>query len=206
MKSGIYNYFLNGEPTGVSETFDIKFLPDGSKITTSIRYAKPFNTTIKVETVGRNNKLQTSKIIYQNNEINVEAIYAFSENSLQISRKLDGKTIQNESIDLSENAVFFSLMRCFQGQIILQVAENVDVTNVLVPDIQLPTDSKNLLRPTFDKRIAKLITTKDKLRVFNYLSKHYDENSEFHIDEKGLLVYYKFVQNESQTWEITLTY
>lgn len=206
MKSGIYNYFLNGEPTGVSETFDIKFLPDGSKITTSIRYAKPFNTTIKVETVERNNKLQTSKIIYQNNEINVEAIYAFSENSLQISRKLDGKTIQNESIDLSENAVFFSLMRCFQGQIILQVAENVDVTNVLVPDIQLPTNSKNLLRPTFDKRTAKLITTKDKLRVFNYLSKHYDENSEFHIDEKGLLVYYKFVQNESQTWEITLTY
>ncbi len=64
MQSGTYNYFLNGEPTGVTETFDIKILPNGSKFTTSIRDAKPFNTTIKVETIEKNDKFQECKISY----------------------------------------------------------------------------------------------------------------------------------------------
>jgi hypothetical protein len=202
MQNGTYNYFLNGEPTNISETFDIKILPNGSILTTSIRNAKLFNTTITVETSELNDRFQTCKIIHQKDKTKVDAIYAFLETNFQITRKVDGEIVQNETVVFPENAIFFPLMRCFQGQTILQVAENQDVTTVIVPDIQPNTERQNLLKPTFDKRTAKLISTKDNLRLFNYLSNHYDDNSEFHIDQNRLLVYYKFVQNEQQTWEI----
>jgi hypothetical protein len=205
MNSGIYNYFLNGEPTNVSETFDIKIMPGVSKLTTSIRNAKPFNTTITVETSELNNKFQTCNIIYQKDDTKVEAIYEFSETRFQIRRKINSEIVQDEKIIFPENAIFFPLMRCFQGQTILQVAENQDITTVIVPDIQPNTERQNLLKPTFDERTAKLISNKNNLRVFNYSSNHYDDNSEFHIDQNRLLAYYKFVQNEQQTWEIMLT-
>jgi hypothetical protein len=205
VQSGTYNYFLNGKPTNVSEIFDIRILPDSSKLTTSIRNAKPFNTTITAETSELNDNFQTCKIIYQKDETKVEAIYEFSETNFQITRNIDGEIVQNETIDFPKNAIFFPLMRCFQGQTILQVADNADVTTVIVPDIQPNTERKNLLKPTFDRRTAKLISTKDNLRIFTYLSKHYDENSEFHIEENGLLIYYKFAKSNEQIWEINLT-
>jgi hypothetical protein len=204
MNSGTYSYFLNGEPTGVIETFDIKTMPDGSKLTTSIRDAKPFNTTITVKTIEKKDKFQTCKIAYQKDELHVEADYKFTENSFQVLLKSDGKIVQDETFDLPKDAIFFPLMRCFQGNTILQVAQNQDFTTVIVPDIQPTTKFEDLLKPTFDERTAKFLRLNNNLSVFKYLSKHYNENSEFHLDKNGLLIYYKFVQSESQTWKITL--
>jgi hypothetical protein len=204
MNSGTYSYFLNGEPTGVIETFDIKTMPDGSKLTNSIRDAKPFNTIITVETIEKDDTFINCKITYQKDDSKVEADYKFAENSFQVLRKINDETVQNETLDLPENSIFFPLMRCFQGNTVLQVAENQDFTTVIVPDIKPTTKFEDLLKPTFDKRTAKLIKEGNNCFIYNYLSAHYDDNSEFHIDENGLLVYYKFVQNESQTWEISL--
>jgi hypothetical protein len=204
MQSGVYNYFLNGKHTGVTETFDIKILPDGSKQTTSIRDAKPFNTIIKVETSEQNGAFETCKIVYRKDENEVEAIYEFSETRLKIRRKIEGEIIRDETFDLPHNYVFFPLMRYFQGQTILQISQNQNTSTVIVPDIQPTTDFKNLLRSTFDERTGKLISTKDNLYVYSYLSKHYDDNSEFYINENGLLVYYKFALNETQIWEVKL--
>ncbi len=204
MNSGIYNYFLNGEPTGIIETFEVKILPDGSSVTTSSRNATPYNTTITVKTISKKNKFYVCKIAYQKDENKMDANYEFSETSFKVLRKFNGEIVQDEIFDLPKDASLFPLMRCFQGQTILQVTKNECFTTVIVPDIQPSTDFENLLKPTFDERTAKLIFEKDNLCVYNYLSKHYDDNSEFYLDENGLLVYYKFVQNESQTWEIRL--
>ncbi len=205
MNSGTYNYFLNGEPTGVTETFDIKTLPDGSSVTTSVRDATPYNTTITVKTISEKNKFHICKIAYQKDKNKLDANYEVSGSSFQVLRKFNGEIVQNERLNLPNDALFFPLMRCFQGQIILQIAGNNTYSNVIVPDIQPTTDFQDLLKPTFDERTAKLIKQKDNRFIYNYLSKHYDENSEFHLDENGLLVYYKFVQSETQTWEIKLT-
>jgi hypothetical protein len=183
MKSGVYNYFLDGEPTGISETFDIKILPDGIKSTTSTRDAKPFNTTIKVETIEQNGRFKICKIIYRKDKSEVEAMYEFSETYFKIQRKINGEIIRNEMFDLPNNYVFFPLMRCFQGQTILQTSQNQNAATVIVPDIKPSTDFENLLAPNFDERTAQLISTGNKLNVFKYLSKHYDENSEFHLNE-----------------------
>lgn len=204
MNYGTYNYFLNGEPTGVIETFERKILSNSSKQTISTRDATPFNTIIAVEAIEKDNRFQNCKIVYQKDESKIEADYDFSEKSFQVLRKINGEIVQNETFDSPEKAIFFPLMRCFQGQTILQVARNKDFETVIVPDIQPSTDFENLLKPTFDERTAKLISKQDNLLIFNYLSKHYDDNSEFYLDENGLLVYYKFVQSENQTWEVRL--
>jgi hypothetical protein len=204
MESGTYEYFLNGNPTGVIETFRSEILPDGSKFTTSTRDATPFKTKITVETTEKENKFQNCRIGFQKDEIEIESNYEFSEKTFHIWRKINGEIIQDETFDWPENAVFFPLMRCFQGQTILEAGENQDFTIVIVPDIQGTTAIEDFLQPTFDERTAKLISTNENQRVFKYLSKHYDENSEFHLDKNGLMIYYKFVQNENQTWEVSL--
>jgi hypothetical protein len=204
MEKGIYNYFLNEKPTGVIETFNIKILSDGSKMTTSIRDAKPFKTIITVETIDKNDKFKNCKIIYQKDEFQVEADYKFAENSFRVLRKLENKIVQDEPFDLPKDAIFFPLMRCFQGKTISQIAKNQESKAVIVPDIQPTTKFEDLLKPTFDERTAKCIQQKDKRFIYNYLSKHYDDNSEFHLDKNGLLIYYKFIQNEQQIWEISL--
>jgi hypothetical protein len=201
MQKGVYNYFLNDEPTGITETFEIKLLPDGTKFTKSIRDAKPYNTIITVKVMENENQFRRVEIRHESSS-SVHAIYSFQDDKTLFVHEIFSETTTLETLELPNNYVFFPLMRCFQGQTILQVAENADITTVIVPDIQPNTERQNLLKPTFDKRTAKLISTKDNLRLFNYLSIHYDEHSEFHINENGLLVYYKFVQNGQQTWEI----
>ena len=203
MDSGTYNYFLNGQPTGVVESFKIRTLPNGSKFTISTRNAKSFNTTITVKVIEKHSVFQRVEMRYVN-EKRIHSIYKFLENEfLFVHENFQGKTT-SETINFPNNYVFFPLMRCFQGQTILQVAANQDFTTVIVPDIQPSTDIKNFLKPTFDERTAKLISERDNLRIFKYLSKNYDDNSEFHLDENGLLVYYKFVQSETQIWEVRL--
>lgn len=204
MENGAYYYFLNGEPTGVSETFESKSLPDGSQQTTSTRDAKPFKTMITVETSEKDNRFQNCKIAYQKDEHKIEADYEFDETSFHILRKFNGETIQNETFQLPDKAVFFPLMRCFQGQTVLQVAASHGFTTVIVPDIELTTDYQSLLKPTFDERTAKQLKQEDNRFIYNYLSKHYDDNSEFHLDENGLLIYYEFVQDEQQIWAVRL--
>ncbi len=209
MKSGVYNYFLNCEPTGVTETFDIQILPNGSKLITSIRDAKPFNTTITVIT---DDKFKNCKITYQKDENKIEAIYKFAEKTFCIKRKFNNEVIQNETFNLPSNYVFFPLMRCVQGQTILQVVANNNFTTVIVPDIQVSTDVKDLLKPTFDERTAEWIGSgtiklSDKLadvKIYKYLSKHYDENSEFWIIPNGFLYSYTFTQSDQQIWKAYL--
>ncbi len=204
MESGLYHYYLNGNPTGVTESFEIECSPDGSKITNSQRDATPFKTTIAIQTRQINGRFQNCKVNFVKDETKIEAIYEFAERSFYILRKINDEVAQAETLDLPKNCIFFPLMRVFQGQTILQVADYQGVTNVLVPDLQTTTKIEQILQPTFDERSAKLLATNNNLRIFNYLSKHYDENSEFHLDENGLLIYYKFVQNNQNIWEVHL--
>lgn len=203
MKSGEYKYFLNGEPTGVVETFSIKEMPDGSIFTTSTRNATSFGTTIRAWTTEKEGRYKTCNIEFRKDSNLIEAGYAFNSSGFRVSRKINGNTIQDKKIETPGNAIFFPLMRCYQGQTILYVSR-FGYVSVIVPDIQNPAEAENLLRPTYDKRKASLISEKEGVRIFKYVSKHYNENSEFHLNENGLLVYYKFAQNENQLWEVRL--
>ncbi|NJM53752.1 MAG: hypothetical protein HC846_10425 [Blastocatellia bacterium] len=106
-------------------------------------------------------------------------------------------------------------MRCFQGQTILQVAKNQDFTTVIVPNIQTSAITENLLQPTFDERTAKFLQKENiafddpesvtfETNVYQYLSKHYDDNSQFWVDENGFLIAYEFVQAKDKIWTVRL--
>lgn len=213
MNCGTYEYFLNNEPTGVVETFKIEFLPDGRRLTTSVRDAQPFQTKISVETTETNNEFQNCRIVYRKADAEISADYEFSDGRFNIRRESNGRILQDEFFDLPENFVFFPLMRVFQGRTILKIAAIQDWTAVLVPDIQPATVFENLLQPTFDSRKAekwamgtvKYQGTLTDALVFSYLSKHYDDDSEFWIIRKnGLLFSYEFRQSDEQFWEVRL--
>lgn len=215
MNYGTYEYFLNGEPTGVIETFESKILPDCSKFTTSTRNAKSFKTTITVETIEKDNRFQNCKIVYQKDENKIEASYEFSDSKYFFMQLVNGESVQNESLLLTKNTVFFPLMRCFQGQTILQVAKNQEFKSVIVPDIQPSTDFENLLKPAVDERTAKFLKKEAiafyepesvtfETNVYQYLSQHYDDNSLFWINDDGLLVAYQFVQAKDKIWSVHL--
>lgn len=217
MNFGTYSYFLNGKPTGVSENFTVEILPDGAKRTTAERDASPFGTKIFVEAIERGRRFERFQIRFQS-EFNIQAVYEFSGNKFRFTRSLDGDETDDETFDLPENTIVFPLMRVFQGQVILRVADASaeDFTTVLIPSIENPADAENLLKPTFDNRRAEKVGRENvafyqpdsitfKVDVYKYFTKHYDEDSRFRINADGLLVAYRFVQAADKIWEIFLT-
>ena len=214
MQNGTYIYLLNNEPTGIIETFSIENLPDGTKLTTATRDASVYGTTIIVKTVEKDNKLNEFEINFKKESI-IVAIYKFSDKTFHFERTINGKIVDNEIIELPKNCVIFPLMRCFQGNTILQVAANQALTTVLVPNIINPNDTENLLKPTFDERTAEQIGQESiafyqansitfETNVYRYFTKHYDENSRFWIDKDRLLVAYTFHQADDKLWTVCL--
>ena len=82
MIHGTYNYFLNGKPTGVSETFSIETLPDGAKLTVCERNTTIYGTRIylKAEQNGEKFVHFDIRITNENNAAtaDVHAFYEFS--------------------------------------------------------------------------------------------------------------------------------
>lgn len=215
---GTYKYFLNNEPTGIVETFKINKLSKGTIRIVSERDASQYGTKILVEYGQLRNEpayFFSIRMLNRNNPqvADVFAYYDFKDDKLFFSRQINDKQTGKETIKLPENCIVFPLMRCFQGETILRVAENKSFSNVLVPSIENPEDSENLLRPTFDERTAELIEKETiqinkksiETSVYKYLSKHYSEDSKFWIDENGLLVKYIFHQSEDKVWKTILS-
>ena len=220
MNYGIYNYFLNGKPTGISENFNVEILPDGSIVTISDRNTSIYGTKIYLnsEQTGKKFKRFDIQITNENNAAtaDVHAFYEFSGDEFRFIRRVNNRTIDDEIFKLPADCVVFPLMRVFQGKTILQVAENAKLTTVLVPSIENPNDAENLLKPTFDKRRAEFvgrefigfnqeISVTFEADEYKYFSKHYDENSRFWIADDGLLVAYRFAQSADKIWEVFLT-
>lgn len=215
MKKGIYKYFLNGELTDINETFFIRHQVENRKFVHSERQSVSFKIKISVQAVLKKDKFELCQIEYETDKIKLCAVYKFSEKNLQFSRKEQGITSVQENFKFAEKAVFFPLMRCFQGQTITQVAENPNFTTVIVPDIQNPQDPRNLLRPIFDERTAKFLkkdpiifrqseNVSTEANLYQYLSKNYDETSQFWLDDEGFLIFYRFRQADGKIWEVQL--
>jgi hypothetical protein len=219
MNYGTYEYFLNNEPTGITEKFNVENLADGTTISISERNSSVYETMIYTNAELIGNRFKSFEINITNKKnyevADVHATYQFTENQFEFIRQLNGKITDKFIQDLPNNCAIFPLMRCFQGQTILQVAQNQTVTPVLVPDIQNPNDAENLLKPTFDERTAKFLKKETiafyepesvslETNLYKYLSKHYDDNSQFWINDEGLLVAYQFVQAADKIWTIKL--
>ena len=201
--SGEYQYFLNGEKTGVTETFRIERHGDSSVKTFSLRDASVYDTTISVTADETGDQYRSFEITFVKN-IKARARYTFASDGFRFERYIDGKSINDETYILPAGCLIFPLMRCFQGHTILQVAASQAETTVLVPFIENPDDAEKILTPTFDLRTAAEIRVENDNRVFKYRSKHYDDESEFLINKEGLLTAYRFPQTPEKLWEVRL--
>lgn len=220
-----YKYFLNNQPTGISEKFGVRNLPGGLTQTICERNTSIHGTMIYADAKRRGELFEKFEIRITNEKnpetADVRAVYRFSGNNLHFTRERNDETVDDEIIALPENCLVFPLMRCFQGRTILQVAEKRTAVSVLVPDIQNPNDAGNLLRPIFDMRSAEFLGREQigfwkkdsgdedtivarEANLYRYISKHYDDNSRFWINDEGLLIAYRFQPAKEQIWDVYL--
>jgi hypothetical protein len=220
MFSGNYNYYLNDQPSGVTEEFKFEIADDGSRVTTAERAAAAYGTKILLSATDRDGYFSSIdiKFINQNKKspLEVLASYKFSGRNLLFDRSVNGKAELQRTIQLPKYSLVFPLMRCFQGQVILRAAESNQTVPVLIPFIEDSNDADQLLTPTFDQRTAELIRKENifvgdapqqpyETNVYRYLGKHYDETAEFWIEPDGLLVQYRFPQNDETNWLVRLS-
>jgi hypothetical protein len=206
MISGKYVYYLNGEFTGVTETFRVERFGSGNTSTvktTANRDALVFGTKIDVTTIEINNRFERIEITMRSG-VETRAEFEFSSDEFVFRRFRDTTLIDNDVLPLETGTIIFPLMRVFQGKTILSVAANGAETNIMVPFVEAPSDLERLLKPTYDRRTASLIAEENQIRKYKYLSKHYDEDSEFHIDASDLLSYYRYLQTADKLWEVRL--
>ena len=200
--SGEYIYLFNGEPTGVSETFQIDASSEIVR-TTSTRDASVFGSTILVETEHSDGRFTRVSMRFDGGGA-VSAEYVATETGFQFTRSIEDEPFDLREITIEPGTILFPLMRVFQGPTILAVAEQNSETTVLVPFIENPNDVDRLLTPTFDTRTARQTGVSGDIRILSYTSKHYDDASEFHINADGLLTYYRFPQTSEKVWEVQL--
>ena len=224
LASGVYVYFLNDQPTGVTEPWNIHHQPDGLYCTRVERNARTaFGTTILVEAFSQTplatDGLQRFTVEQYNANhaatSDVRAEYLFANQFVTVARSVNGQAMATEEIALPENTVVSPLMRVFLGPVIRQVLArgNGQPVPVLVPSLEQMLDPATLLRPLFDYRQAALLGNEDievdarllPTQRFQYLSNHYDAQSQFWLDETNMLLRYRFHQSPEQIWDTRLT-
>jgi hypothetical protein len=220
---GAYTYFLNDQPTGVTEPWSIHW-KDGFNVTRVEREARArYGTTLLLEAVSES--LPHDEKFYRFevqafNERNpsvaaVRAIYQFRERRLTVERTINGGAVQIEEAPLPAYTVISPLMRVFLGRTILEIAERGagKPVSVITPYLNDPNNADLLLRPTFDRRSAQLLEHQKltlagrnlSTRVFRYLGNQQDDHSLFWVDSYGFLVRHLILQSDGRVWDTVLT-
>lgn len=209
MISGTYCYLLNQKKVEISENFLIENLPNGYRRTFSKRLLK--NTSLEVKALQKETRFLICEIKLKTDNKQVLCRYEFASNSFRFFRQSNGLH-QNQTFPVKEPFLFFPLMRCFQGEVILKIERMNQNVLVVVPDLESP---ENLLAPTYDRRSAKklersvfrLPTHRISLEAdtYEYINRKYDKSSRFWISENGLLLAYTFQSNETENWTVFLS-
>lgn len=218
--SGVYHYYLNDAPAGVEETWRI-WSENDLIYTTSQRVAAAFGTTITVNTISAPPwpALRFHRITAHIQQptpatAEVRAVYEFADDgSLRVSRIINGTPADGAALTVPADCIVAPLMRVFLGPTILAVAARAEAgAEVLVPDLMHLTDPQQVLQPTFDARRAEFAGYEElpvngcqyETARYAYLGRHYDDQAQFWLDARGLLVRYTFRPVAGQLWRIDL--
>jgi hypothetical protein len=222
--SGLYTYYLNERPAGVTEAWSVHRSPGGSYCARVERDARAaFGVTILLEVESQAPFAPESVrrfVVWQYNEQNIatqdaRAEYVFDAQSVTVARAINGHALAEERITLPSGTVISPLMRVFLGPVILRVWRQGggQPVPVLTPSLEKTLDPQTLLRPSLDQRQARFLGEEElsltdrvcRARRFQYLSRHYDASSQFWLDERGVLLRYLFPQSPTQRWDTQLT-
>lgn len=202
---GSYAYWRNGEPAGVSETWAVYGLPDGTQLTRSARQAPSFGSTITVEAWANAGGITRFTVEWENTTPGAvpqaSATYTITTTEITVERALSGATQPTVQLPIPPNLVVSPLLRCFQGPAIAQVAQLGQGARVpvLVPWIHDPRNAEFLLTPQLDPRSAKKLSTENDLDCYEYVGGNYDDAARFWLNAEGLMVKYKFGE-----WQVVI--
>ena len=205
--SGTYTYLLNGEPSGITETFEVgsggtqvrseRRTPEGVKLAAEVRISDEANAQVRLSVEGGDMP-------------KVQVMYMLTVGQLRVRHMADGKFLDSE-VDPGGDAVLSPLLRVFQGPTIADLIRADGAGTVVVPALD-PADPDSLLTPTFQARRTEMLgveaadTASDHpgLRHCRYVGGNYDDAAEFWLDDQDRLVRYRFPQADDQLWEVTL--
>ena len=206
--SGTYTYLHNGEPSGVTESFEVtdggrqvrseRRAPDGVRLAAEARLSDDTNGQCRLSIEG--GALPA-----------VQVLYMLTAGRLRVRHMADGRFVDAE-FDPGGDAVISPLLRVFQGQSIAATIAAGGEARVVVPALD-PADPDSLLTATVQTRRAgrRGVEAPDPsaehpgLRHCSYVGGNYTEDADFWLDERDRLVRYRFPQSSDELWEIELT-
>lgn len=205
--SGTYTYLRNGEPSGITETFEVsgdgtqvrskRTSPDGATISAEVRISDETNGQVRLSIEG--GELPT-----------VQAMYMLTIGQLRVRHMADGN-YEDSEVDPGGDAVLSPLLRVFQGPAIAATILSGEAT-VVVPALD-PGDPESLLTPSIQTRRAERLGVEAPdpssehpgLRHCRYVGGNYDDDAEFWLDDRDRLVRYHFPESDGTLWEVGLT-
>lgn len=206
--AGSYTYRVNGEETGVEESFEI----GGDENTwqlTSVRTA-PGSTELRAEVTGHGDRNATCTLSFESAEIpTITAAYTLSDGVLSLA--IDDAEPTAVASDALGSAVLSPLLRVFQGPTVAATIRAGGRRSILIPKLD-PSDPETLLTPSIDLRTAErlgveAVDSGDEevpWRHCRYVGGNYDDNADFWLDDHDRLVRYRFPQTEDELWEVDL--
>ncbi|MGI9578393.1 MAG: hypothetical protein ACR2OH_09355 [Microthrixaceae bacterium] len=207
--SGRYDYLLNGEATGVEESFDVVG-DDGGWQLTSVRTA-PGGTELRADVSATGDRDATCTLSFRSEEIDrITAEYTLANGALSVAmNEAEPSVVTAEVLGA---AVLSPLLRVFQGPTVAATIRVGGRRPVVIPRLD-PTDAATLLTPTVDIRTAEplgvdAVGTGDEevpWRHCRYVGGNYDDSADFWLDDADRLVRYRFPQSPEQLWEVELT-
>lgn len=211
--SGCYHYYCNGNASGITESWEITQRGQEYHID-CVRHATPIGVTLRVRSVQSASGFSRCMLHWMHEKagysIEVSADYCFDASGVTVFVH-DG----NEEVELREpgtDFIFSPLMRIYNGTVIKSLVTAGEPTRVLVPWIKVADKTECLLRPEFSQRQAQLLG-EDSVRISNqdipcqqydYSGGEYQPGTRFWIDENGVMLRYRWLQENSAQWDITL--
>lgn len=216
MVSGRYHYLLNGQATKVDESWSIEGeLATQCKVS-SLRYAPGVEIEVSAQLSG--GVVQHFTADWRSDSAKTLSVqYLLEPDRVLVSRRA-ARSAKQEVIEVrlesvSSQSLLFPLMRIFTGPLIARLLELGGAGTVILPDINDPANTGQLLRPLSTQRRAMLIGDEVLLspdgvalqcRCVEYIGDQYAAGSRFWLAQDDLLVRYQWQQSDHRQWDVWL--
>lgn len=204
---GRYDYWQNGQPVPIHETWQIERTANGARIL-SERVATAYGSRIHVSADSdEKGRIIACDVVWEHPQTpRIQAQYQLGED-LKTHRQF-ATQYENGVVALPETAYLMPLLRVFMGRVIHHIVADGGSALVIVPNIIDPTDTHTLLTPLFDRRRAYRIGAGEAqigdrsfaADCYRYISAQYDESAQFWVNDDGILLRYTW-----DAWDVRLT-
>jgi hypothetical protein len=214
--SGSYRYLLNGQPTAVTESWDIEGELAAQCQINSLRVAPGVEIEVTAE-VSKSKVQGFTSTWRSDSKEAISAQYVLQADRVLVTwrsaRNTAEEVIEVFHDDVSSAPLLFPLMRIFSGPLIARILNLGGAVKVILPDINDPGDERRLLRPLSTLRRARVIENDALLsldgvdlpcRACEYTGDQYGAGSHFWLGEDDLLLRYQWQQSDQQHWDVWL--